>query len=235
MTEPKFTKEPYLQQLTTKVSAVDGQWFECEETIFYPNGGGQPGDVGEMIIGTSSFAIIDTRKGAAAGTIRHQLDQEGVVKVGDSIQLVLNWSRRYRLMRMHSALHLLCSLIPRGVTGGSVGEYKSRLDFDLGEHSIDKQALTDQLNGLVAQQLPISHQLISQIELDENPNLVRTLSVQPPRGAGDIRLISVEGVDLQPCGGTHVRNTAEIGELLVSKIENKGKRNRRVHLVFADD
>ncbi|MFT5708085.1 MAG: misacylated tRNA(Ala) deacylase [Oceanospirillaceae bacterium] len=253
MTIAKFNSDPYMQQLSTKISAIyeqdglDGtreQWFECEESIFYPNGGGQPGDIGQLIIADTALGIIDTRKSQTAANIRHQLDTlSHTLKVGDTVQLALNWPRRHRLMRMHSALHMLCSLIPRGVTGGSVGEFKSRLDFDLGEHSIDKQTLTQQLNALVAQNHLISTDSISEQELAANPALVRTMSVQPPKGVGDIRMIGIgavtgtetEPVDLQPCGGTHVRSTAEIGELIVSKIENKGKRNRRIHIKFADE
>lgn len=135
-------------------------------------------------------------------------------------------------MRMHTAMHLLGSLIPVPVTGGSVGADKSRLDFDLGEHQLDKEDLTLKMNALVAAAHPIAFGTITEAELDERPELVRTMSVQPPRGVGDIRTVRIENVDFQPCGGTHVRNTSEIGAVRISKIENKGKRNRRVHLLL---
>ncbi len=231
MTNAIFNEEPYLQQLQTQITAVDGQWLTFEATIFYPLGGGQPGDIGELICANQKLQIVDTRKGSIAGEIIHQVEPlEHNLKVGDKVDLTLNWQRRHRLMRMHSAMHILCSLIPRGVTGGSVGELKSRLDFDLGDHSVDKQTLTDRLNELVKAQHPVEKQFISEQALSENPSLVRTLSVQPPKGCGNVRLINIQGVDLQPCGGTHVKNTLEIGELLINKIENKGKRNRRIHL-----
>ncbi len=231
MTNAIFNEEPYLQQLSTQVTAVDGQWLAFDATIFYPQGGGQPGDIGDISIEGQKVSIIDTKKGDKIGEIIHQLEvAEHGIKVGDKVDLTLDWQRRHRLMRMHSAMHILCSLIPRGVTGGSVGELKSRLDFDLGDHSVDKQSLTEQLNALVQAGYAIERQFISEQELSENPSLVRTLSVQPPKGCGEVRLINIQGVDLQPCGGTHVKNTAEIGELLINKIENKGKRNRRIHL-----
>ena len=135
-------------------------------------------------------------------------------------------------MRMHTSMHLLGALIPVPVTGGSVGAEKSRLDFDIGDHQLDKEDLTRRINELVVEAHPIAFGTISEAELDERPELVRTMSVQPPRGAGDIRTVRIEGVDFQPCGGTHVNNTSEIGAVRVSKIENKGKRNRRVHLVL---
>ncbi|MGB1239850.1 MAG: alanyl-tRNA editing protein [Pseudomonadales bacterium] len=229
MSQAMYSEQPYLKTLNTQISAVDGEWIECQQSIFYPLGGGQPGDSGELA-GAQLWQILDTRKGEG-GAIRHQLStaDHGLV-VGDEVTLRLNWPRRHRHMRMHSAMHLLCSLIPRGVTGGSVGELKSRLDFDLGEHSVDKGELTAQLNALIAEDRPLSWRSVDEAELDANPELVRTLSVQPPRGVGAVRLVEIAGVDLQPCGGTHVRSTGEIGELVVNKIENKGKRNRRIHL-----
>ena len=231
MTNAIFNEEPYLQQLQTQITAIEDQWLTFESTIFYPLGGGQPGDIGEFTCADQTINIIDTRKGKNAGEIIHQVESlEHGLKVGDKVSLTLNWQRRHRLMRMHSAMHILCSLIPRGVTGGSVGELKSRLDFDLGDHSVDKQTLTDRLNELIKAGHAVEKQFISEQALSENPSLVRTLSVQPPKGCGDIRLINIQGIDLQPCGGTHVKNTLEIGELLINKIENKGKRNRRIHL-----
>ncbi|MEK9821557.1 MAG: alanyl-tRNA editing protein, partial [Gammaproteobacteria bacterium] len=146
----------------------------------------------------------------------------------------IDWQRRHRHMRMHTAMHLLGSLIPVPVTGGKVGEEKSRLDFNLGDHQIDKEDLTAQLNALVASAKDVGIESITENELDENPGLVRTMSVQPPRGVGDIRMIRVADIDYQPCGGTHVKNIGEIGRIRVSKIENKGRQNRRVHLIFDD-
>jgi misacylated tRNA(Ala) deacylase len=145
----------------------------------------------------------------------------------------IDWGRRHRHMRMHSCMHLLCAVVPCGVTGGQIGAEKSRLDFDIGEHTLDKEQITAELNRLIQEDIPLSHRWITDEELEANPELVRTMSVQPPSGSGRIRLMEVEGIDLQPCGGTHVSRTGEIGPVAVSKIENKGKRNRRVNVVFA--
>ncbi|MGB5334237.1 MAG: alanyl-tRNA editing protein [Woeseiaceae bacterium] len=224
----------YQKSLQAEVTAIDGDWIELDQTIFYPLGGGQPGDTGSLTGPDGRlYRIIDTRKSPEAGQVRHQLEtSEHALAVGDSVDIELDWDRRYRHMRMHTCMHLLGSLIPVPVTGGSVGAEKSRLDFDLGEHPIDKEDLTQRINVLIQQAHPVVFGSITEAELDERPELVRTMSVQPPRGSGDIRTVRIEGVDFQPCGGTHVRNTAEIGPVRISKIENKGKRNRRVHLIL---
>jgi misacylated tRNA(Ala) deacylase len=234
MTEAIFYQDAYLKELSARVTAVNEDWVELDRTIFYPMGGGQPGDTGTFASTTGeSWRVIDTRKGATSGAIAHQLDTaDHGFKVGDVLETSLDWDRRYTLMKMHTGMHLLGSLVPVGVTGGAVGEIKSRLDFDLGEHQIDKETLTAQLNQLVEAGHDIVIGSISEEELDLKPELVRTMSVQPPRGVGDIRTIRIEGIDFQPCGGTHLRNTREIGAISVRKIENKGRRNRRVHIVL---
>ncbi len=235
MTEHCFYTDSYLKQLTARVLGVDQQWVEFDRTIFYPLGGGQPGDTGMVQQGDNTYKIEDTRKGEAPNVIRHKLaSAEHGLSVGDEVTLYLDWERRYQHMRMHSCMHLLGSLIPVSVTGGSVGAEKSRLDFDLGDHKLDKDDLTLRLNALIQAATPVSFESISDAELDANPELVRTMSVQPPRGAGVIRMVRMQEVDYQPCGGTHVNNVAEIGLVRISKIENKGKRNRRVHIVFAE-
>jgi misacylated tRNA(Ala) deacylase len=229
-----YYEDSYQKSLAAKVVAVDGDWIELDQTIFYPLGGGQPGDSGN-ISGPDQqrYRIVDTRKSGDPRQIRHQLDTaDHGLQAGDLVQTELDWDRRYRHMRMHTCMHLLGSLIPVPVTGGSVGAEKSRLDFDLGEHQLDKDDLTQRINALVAEAHPVAFGTITESELDERPELVRTMSVQPPRGAGDIRTVRIEGVDFQPCGGTHVGNTAEIGTVRISKIENKGKRNRRVHILL---
>jgi misacylated tRNA(Ala) deacylase len=234
MTEAVFYQDAYLRELPATVTAVDGEWVELDRTIFYPMGGGQPGDTGvfESADGRS-LRVVDTRKGKTHGAISHCLESaEHGLAVGDAVDTAIDWERRYTLMKMHTGMHLLGSLIPVGVTGGAVGEAKSRLDFDLGEHQIDKESLTERLNELIDQAHDIRIESIDESELDANPDLVRTMSVQPPRGTGVIRMIRVEGVDYQPCGGTHLKNTSEIGRMRVSKIENKGRRNRRVHIVL---
>ena len=229
-----FYDDSYQKELTATITAVDGDWLEFDRTIFYPLGGGQPGDTG-FLTGPdgNSHKVLDTRKGEIADSIRHRLDTDdhGLVP-GDTVDTTLDWERRYKHMCMHTSMHLLGSLIPVPVTGGSVGAEKSRLDFDLGEHQIDKEDLTQRITELVAGAHAVEFGTISEAELDAQPHLVRTMSVQPPRGVGDIRTVRIKDVDYQPCGGTHVNNTREIGAVRISKIENKGKRNRRVHLVF---
>jgi len=229
-----YYEDSYQKRLSATVTAVDDEWIELDATIFYPLGGGQPGDIGVMTgPDGNEHKVIDTRKSDAPNQIRHQLDTDDHgLKPGDSVDIEIDWQRRLKHMRMHTSMHLLGSLIPVPVTGGSVGAEKSRLDFDLGEHQIDKLDLTARMQQLVDASHPVVFGTITEAELDERPELVRTMSVQPPRGAGDIRTVRIEGVDFQPCGGTHVNNTSEIGAVRISKIENKGKRNRRVHLVL---
>lgn len=235
MTRAVFQEDSYLAELDAVVTAVDEEWIELEATIFYAEGGGQPGDTGIFSRDGDTFKVIDTRKGETPGTIRHQLDAAGHgLATGDRVHTAIDWPRRYRLMRMHTCMHLLGSLIPVPVTGGKVGEEKSRLDFDLGEYQIDKDDLTQRLNKLVSESHDLYIEAISEAELDANPGLVRTMSVQPPRGVGTIRMIRVTGVDYQPCGGTHLKNSSEVGKVRVSKIENKGRQNRRVHIVLED-
>ena len=233
-TTKSYYDDSYQKRLVAQVTAVSGEWIELDRTIFYPLGGGQPGDTGVFATEDGrNYRVVDTRTGDPAGRVRHQLDAtDHTLKVGDAVETTLDWERRFKHMRMHTCMHLLGSLIPVPVTGGSVGADKSRLDFDLGEHQIDKEDLTQRINKLVEEAHPVAFGTITESELDERPELVRTMSVQPPRGAGDIRTVRIENVDFQPCGGTHVNNTREIGTVRVSKIENKGKRNRRVHLVL---
>ena len=229
-----YYDDSYRKTLAATVTAVDGEWIELDKTIFYPMGGGQPGDTGTMNgpDGTT-HKVLDTRKSESPGQIKHQLDAaDHGLKPGDCVDTAIDWERRFKHMRMHTSMHLLGSLIPVPVTGGSVGAEKSRLDFDLGEHQIDKADLTARINLLIDEAHPVVFGTITEAELDERPELVRTMSVQPPRGAGDIRTVRIDDVDFQPCGGTHVNNTSEIGTVRISKIENKGKRNRRVHLLL---
>jgi misacylated tRNA(Ala) deacylase len=234
MTHPTYYDDAYLTSLEATVTRVTAENIELDSTIFYPTGGGQPGDTGVLTTPTGNeIAIVNTIKDRETGSIVHVLEQaDNGLNPGDTVNISIDWQRRYCHMRMHTAMHLLGSLIPVPVTGGQVGAEKSRLDFDVGEHQLDKEQLTQDINSLVEAGHDLAISSITDAELDENPGLVRTMSVQPPRGAGTIRMIRVQDVDYQPCGGTHVRNTAEIGPVVVSKIENKGKRNRRVHLKF---
>ncbi len=238
-TEDLFRADAYAVTTTATVLAVSageaGTEIILDRTLFYPMGGGQPGDTGVIVApdGTESV-ITDTRKGIQPGTIAHWAASAGTLAPGQTVTLRLDWPRRHKLMRMHTCLHLLSAVIPAGVTGGQVGEDKGRLDFDIGDLVLDRDAIEAQLNALIAADHPVGQCAITDAELDANPGLVKTMSVQPPRGAGTVRLIEIPGVDLQPCGGTHVARTGEIGPVRIEKIENKGKRNRRVVLAFAE-
>ena len=180
--------------------------------------------------------MIDTRYAEDRTTVIHYLEEADLQNVnpGDSVAMEIDWLRRHRLMRMHTSMHLVCSLISAQATGGQVGELESRLDFDLQGESVDKEQLTAELNALVNKGIDVNIGSITDEELDQNPSLVRTMSVQPPRGQGTVRTISIEDTDYQPCGGTHIRNTAEIGELLVTKMKNKGKQNKRIHIALVN-
>ncbi len=237
MTEEMFRRDAYAKSCEAEVVAVDDTGVRLDRTVFYPTGGGQPGDRGvlEPLDGSEAVRIVDTKKGVEHGEIVHVT--EGPVPptlVGTKVRAVIDWERRYRLMRTHTLLHLLCSVIPAGVTGGSVREGTGRLDFDLPESTLDKEQLTAALNCLVEENHAVKPRWISDAELKAQPELVRTMSVKPPMGQGEVRLLEIEGVDLQPCGGTHVASTGEIGPVRVTKIEKKGKHNRRVNVALAD-
>ncbi len=237
MTEEIFRDDAYLRSCEAVVTAVGPEGIELDRTVFYPMGGGQPGDTGTLRReGAVVVAIADTRKGAAAGQILHlPAADQALPAVGERVVVELDWTRRHRHMRMHTCLHLLCAVVPAGVTGGQVGEARSRLDFDVGELTLDKAAIETKLNELIAANHAANPRWISDAELAATPELVRTMSVKPPSGQGKVRLLDIgPGVDLQPCGGTHVKATGEIGRVVVEKIENKGKRNRRVVVALAE-
>jgi misacylated tRNA(Ala) deacylase len=227
-----FREDSYLQTCAATVILADDTTVGVDQTIFYPLGGGQPGDTGSMVWDTGSARIVDTRNSPEG--IRHVLEEGAdLPPVGASVELKLDWDRRYVHMRMHTAMHLLGSILKYGVTGGNISLEKSRLDFDM-EDTVDKDAVSAALNDLIAANHAVSCRWISESELDAHPELVRTMSVQPPRGRGDIRLLDIAGVDLQPCGGTHVRSTGEVGKVRIGKVEKKGRRNRRVNIHLDD-
>ena len=234
MTEEVFRQDAYARTCAASVTAVDDTGIRLDRTVFYPLGGGQPGDSGELILGDgTAIRIADTRKGQAPGEILHVPDSRvDPALVGSEVTARIDWERRHRLMRMHTCLHLLCSLVSAPVTGGSIRDGSGRLDFDLPESTLDKQDLTERLNRLVAEDHAVIPGWISEEELDANPSLVRTMSVAPPRGRGRVRVLDIEGVDLQPCGGTHVASSGEIGRVRVTKIEKKGRQNRRVSVAL---
>jgi misacylated tRNA(Ala) deacylase len=229
VTEELFREDSYLKECAASVVAVDGGALILDRTVFYPLGGGQPGDTGKVTWDGGEATIVDTRYGEG-GTIRHVLEEGAAMPgVGSAVHIHLDWDRRYRHMRMHTAMHLLGAVLKYGVTGGNISAEKSRLDFDM-EDTVDKEAVGEALVKLVADDHAVSCRWISEAELDAQPELVRTMSVQPPRGKGSIRLLEIEGVDLQPCGGTHLKSTSEVGTVRIGKVEKKGKRNRRVNI-----
>jgi misacylated tRNA(Ala) deacylase len=233
VSEELFRENSYLKECDATIVAVDDGALILDRTVFYPLGGGQPGDTGTVSWDGGSAAVIDTRYGED-GTIRHVLEEGSALPAaGDSVRAVLDWERRYQHMRMHTAMHLLGAVLQYGVTGGNISAEKSRLDFDM-EDTVDKEAVAEALAQLVVENHPVSCRWITEEELDAQPELVRTMSVQPPRGRGSIRLLEIEGVDLQPCGGTHLRSTGEVGAVRIGKVENKGKRNRRVNIHLDD-
>ncbi len=235
MTEELFRADHYLRRGDAAVTAADARGIQLDRTVFYVTGGGQPGDSGALLLADGrSLRIADTRKGEAPGEILHIPEPgAGLPAIGERVAAEIDWERRYRHMRVHTCLHLLSAVIPAGVTGGQVGDGKGRLDFDTQE-SLDKDRIAERLNRLIEEDHAVGVRWITDAELAAKPELVRTMSVKPPMGLGRVRLLEIEGVDLQPCGGTHVARTGEIGRVLVTKIESKGQRNRRVAIALAD-
>jgi misacylated tRNA(Ala) deacylase len=233
VTEPLFQQDGYLQTCTATVLEASETGVVLDRTVFYPLGGGQPGDSGVLRAADGrEWRVTDARKGDG-GRIVHVLEAGVAPPVaGTAVEASLDWERRHAHMRMHTCLHLLGSVLRFGVTGGQIAADKGRLDFDTQEE-IDRDAVTAAVNALVAASHGVRSLWITDEELDRQPELVRTLSVQPPRGAGRIRLLDIPGVDLQPCGGTHVATTGEIGPVVVTRVENKGRRNKRVYVAFA--
>ena len=232
-TEPLFQQDARLQGCTATVTEVVEAGVVLDRSVFYPLGGGQPGDTGTLrAVDGREWRVVDARKGEG-GRILHVLEAGATPpEAGTAVEAIIDWDRRHAHMRMHTCLHLLGSVLRYGVTGGQIAADKGRLDFDT-QDEIDKDAVTAAVNALVAANYPVRSMWITEEELDRQPELVRTLSVKPPRGAGRIRLLEIPGVDLQPCGGTHVAATGEIGPVTVTKVENKGKRNKRVYVAFA--
>jgi misacylated tRNA(Ala) deacylase len=235
MTELLFRDDPYLKTCEATVVGVNERGgIQLDRTVFYPTGGGQPGDSGSMSWAGGSARIATAVKGEGPDEVVHvPAEGQPVPPVGAAVTLTLDWERRYSHMRIHTCLHLLSAVLPYPVTGGQVGEGKGRLDFDLPEMELGKEEIAQRLNALIAADHAVRPSWISDDELAAKPDLVKTMSVKPPVGAGRVRLIEVEGQDLQPCGGTHVRHTAEIGRVEVRKIEKKGRQNRRVEIGFA--
>lgn len=238
MTEALFREEPYAKSCDATVIEVnDRGGIVLDRTVFYPTGGGQPGDSGNLRLPDGGVIRIATAvKGDGPDGVVHVPDEgQAGPSVGATVTAEIDWDRRHRHMRIHTCLHLLSSVLSYPVTGGQIGDGKGRLDFDIPEMEMTKEEVTERLNQLVEEGHAVTPRWITDEELAAQPDLVKTMAVKPPSGHGRVRLINVDGCDLQPCGGTHVANTAEIGKVLVRKIEKKGRQNRRVSIQFADD
>jgi misacylated tRNA(Ala) deacylase len=236
-TECLFREDSYLRNCDARVVALTEQGgVVLDRTVFYATSGGQPGDTGTLTTDTGVRVPIETAvyTDAAKSEIAHvPATGAPALRVGDAVTASIDWDKRYARMRMHTALHLLSAVLPYAVTGGSVGDSESRLDFDIPEAGLDKDAITAKVGEMINSNAPVTSRWITDTELDANPGLVKTMSVKPPMGTGRVRLIEIAGLDLQPCGGTHVRATGEIGAVRVTQIEKKGKQNRRVRLALA--
>jgi len=232
MTEALFQQDAYLTTCPARVIEAGDDGIVLDRTVFYPTGGGQPGDRGWLRFDGQQVVIETTRYRRDDGAIIHVPAQgAALLPAGTEVEAEIDWDLRHRHMRMHTCLHLLGSVLQFPVTGGQVGADKSRLDFDMPEVP-DKDEVNRALNALIEADHPVTSRWIDEADLD--PALIRTMSVKPPSGVGRIRLLDIPGVDLQPCGGTHVRSSAEIGPAEVTKIEKKGRQNRRVHVVLTD-
>lgn len=235
-TELLFRDDAYLKTTSARVLAVHERGIELDRTIFYPLGGGQPGDTGTLIRADGErISITDTRKGETTGSVLH-VPAAGTAppEPGETLTLEIDWQRRYSLMRLHTALHVMSCVVVAPVSGGNIAPDKGRLDFDIDISLLNAEHIERETNALIARAVDTETVWITDEELDSRPELVKTMSVQPPRGAGRVRLLRIPGIDLQPCGGTHVRNIGEIGGIRVVRIRNEGKRNKRVEIVLAN-
>ncbi|CAB3656006.1 Ala-tRNA(Pro) hydrolase [Achromobacter marplatensis] len=233
-TRKRFDDEPYLGQCDATVIAVNPEGIELDETVCYARSGGQAGDSGTLTLADGRvLTLTDTVYADDRQRILHVLDGDAAPQVGDRVTVAIDWARRHRLMRLHTCLHLLGSLVPAPVTGCSISPDSARIDFDLPESTLEKTDLTERLNALINRGLDVAVNGITPEELAAQPDLVRTVGAAPPAGTAKIRIIDIPGVDRQPCGGTHVRNTTEIGAIAVTKIEKKSRTNRRVVVGFA--
>jgi len=229
LAELLFREDPYLRACEATIVSVHEGAVELDRTVFYPLGGGQAGDIGMI----GNWRVLDTRKGASGDAVLHILEPGSSPAAGQKLEISIDWERRHRLMRYHTALHLLGSIVKAPVTGGRINDDKAHLDFDIEMDKLVKDEIERRLNELSTSSVDTKIMWITDAELDARPDLVRTMSVAPPRGEGRVRLLEIPGVDLQACGGTHVKNTAEIGKVSVVRIRSEGKRNKRITLAFA--
>ena len=233
MVEELFRQDAYLKEAAATVTALEDRGVRLDRSIFYPTGGGQPGDSGLLRWEGGEAKVVDTLKAEGGDVLLVLAPDATRPSVGASVQSALDWERRHLHMRMHTALHVMSAVIKGNVTGGQVGVDKSRLDFNLEGEVPTKEWVTEEVNKLIALDRPVTPQWVTDEELTARPELVKTMSVRPPMGAGRVRLLSIEGIDLQACGGTHVARTGEIGRVECIKIENKGKMNRRFIIALA--
>jgi misacylated tRNA(Ala) deacylase len=235
MTTQLFRNDAYLQTCQATVTAINEQGIELDSTVFYPNGGGQPGDTGNLTLANGqSVTIIDTGKGDLPGSIVHYISPgDARPALGETVTIQLNWERRYKLMRLHTALHVMSCVVIAPVTGGNMTTDKARLDFDIDMSLLIAADIEAGTNALIAKAVATETQWITDEEMAARPDLIKTMSVKPPSGAGKVRLLSIPGIDLQPCGGTHVANIIEIGAIKVTKIRSEGRQNKRVEIVLA--
>jgi len=232
--EKIFENDAYIKEFESEITEINqnNKTIKLENTAFYARSGGQPGDIGKFELDGETIIVEDTVK--EENSIVHIVKDIKNLENGKKIKGLINWEKRYRHMKMHSALHLLCSIIPLDVTGGQIGFEKSRLDFNDPEKIINKEEVEEKINKIIKENHKITNELIDSKILDEKPEIIRTMSVKPPRTEGKIKLVRIGNIDLQPCGGTHVLSTSEIGNMLVSKIENKGRMNRRINIKISD-
>jgi misacylated tRNA(Ala) deacylase len=235
VTERVFHTDSYVRQCEAVVTRSEAGIVELDRTVFYPTGGGQPGDHGVLILADGTrLAVLDTVKGEGEAIVHRVADDAPVPAPGTKVEAEIDWERRHTLMRYHTCLHLLCAVVDAPVTGGKMAEDKAHLDFDIDMEKLVAADIEAALNALIARDQPVETGAISDAELDANPGLVKTMSVQPPRGQGLVRTIRSGDIDYQPCGGTHLRRTSEIGTASVVRIRSEGKRNKRVTIVLGD-
>ncbi|MFP3891860.1 alanyl-tRNA editing protein [uncultured Ralstonia sp.] len=234
----RFDEDAYRTECDATVVAVHPEGIELDQTVFYARSGGQAGDTGTLLLRDGqTVAIADTLYSPDRQTVLHvpaDAADAALLSPGVPVTASIDWDRRHRLMRLHTCLHLLGSLIPVPVTGCGISPDSGRIDFDLPESTLDRDTLTTQLNALISRDTPVRIDLITPEELAAQPELVRTIGAAPPVGASAIRIVHIDGIDRQPCGGTHVRATGEIGRVAVTRIEKKSRQNRRVVVAFAD-
>ena len=233
-TELLYQADPYLKEVEARVLDIVDGGIVLDRTVFYPQGGGQPGDPGALVGPNGEMPVVNVLYSKDRSAVLHRLAPETPLPApGHAVRACIDWPTRLRRMRIHTALHLLSVVLPYPVTGGAIGDGEGRLDFALPEAPPEKQAIEGRLQALIDEDAPVSTRWISDAELLANPGLVKTMSVKPPMGSGRVRLVAIGSIDLQPCGGTHVAQTGEIGRIAVSGIESKGKQNRRVRIALA--